>query len=133
MAAPTPHHRHQASLEHVIDPVQPVPLSATQRANARRILYQLVEAFEAADNVRGARVPFVYPRLVRYTYEYSLSDDSRDIFLRAFLVAMEPGLNNDAVLDTESLKPRFTTFAAYLLDNFFLPCTMSFSPPPLFE
>ncbi len=62
---------------------------------------------------------------MRYTYEYSLSDDARDIFLRAFLDAMELGLDNDAVLDMQSLKPRSTAFAAYLLDNFFLPCTVS--------
>lgn len=98
---------------------------AAQRANARRILYHLVEALEAADDVRGTRLTFVLPRLVRYTYEYSLSDESRDIFLRAFLNAMELGLDSDAVLDMPSLKPRFTAFAAFLLDNFFLPLEAS--------
>ncbi|EPE04047.1 hypothetical protein F503_04895 [Ophiostoma piceae UAMH 11346] len=85
MAALTPHHQRQASLEYIINPVQLVPLSAAQRANARRILYQPIEAFEGADNVRGTRVIFIQPRLVRYTYEYSLPSASQDIFLRAFL------------------------------------------------
>ncbi|OAA54549.1 hypothetical protein SPI_08795 [Niveomyces insectorum RCEF 264] len=57
------HHRHQASLEHIIYPTEPAPLSTAQRANARRILYQLVDAFGAVDNVRSTRTTFIHPRL----------------------------------------------------------------------
>ncbi|OAA55355.1 hypothetical protein SPI_08450 [Niveomyces insectorum RCEF 264] len=125
MASPVPHHRHQASLESIIDLTQPAPLSPAQRANARRILYQLVECFEALDNVRSSRFSYIYPRLVRYTYEYSVSEESRDIFLRAFLNAMALGLDDETDSDFESLKPLFDGFAGYLLDNFFLPLKAS--------
>ncbi|OAA62016.1 hypothetical protein SPI_04875 [Niveomyces insectorum RCEF 264] len=68
MASPTPHHRHQASLESINDPAQPVRLSPAQRANARRILYQIVEFFEALDDVRSSR---------RSRFE-QYGDDARD-------------------------------------------------------
>ncbi|OAA54148.1 hypothetical protein SPI_09082 [Niveomyces insectorum RCEF 264] len=134
MASPVPHHRHQASLESVIDPKAPPPLDPAQRAHAARVLYRIIEHFDALDNDdsgnRSRSRTYSRPRLVRYTYEYVLSDESRDLFLRAFFKAMAlaldgHGLSGDRELDFEVLKPLFVDYADYLMDNFFLPLKAS--------
>ncbi|KIH95185.1 hypothetical protein SPBR_03549 [Sporothrix brasiliensis 5110] len=133
MTSPGPHHRHQASLESVIDPTPPPPLDPAQRANATRVFYRIVEHFDALDNHdgnRGRSHTYSQPRLVRYTYEYALSEESRDIFLRAFFKAVALGLDEnelgeDRELDFENLNPLFSGFAEYLLNNFFLPCEIA--------
>lgn len=133
MASPVPHHRHQASLEDVIDLSPQVPLGAGQRTSARRVFYRIVEHFEAHEppiDYRARKPSYSQPRLVRFTYEYARSDESRDIFLRAFCKAValdldgaEEGVEPGAELDLEELKPLFNGFAEHLMDNFFLPCT----------
>ncbi|OAA66921.1 hypothetical protein SPI_01497 [Niveomyces insectorum RCEF 264] len=104
------------------------PLDPTDRATARRTFYRIVEHFEAIDpyHSRATRAQssttYSQPRLIRYTYEYALSDDSRDIFLRAFFGSLALDLSQDYNdLDFQELAPLFTGFAEYLIDSFFLP------------
>ncbi|OAA63380.1 hypothetical protein SPI_03543 [Niveomyces insectorum RCEF 264] len=145
MTSPVPHHRHQASLEGVIDLSPQPPLGPAQRAYARRVFYRIVEHFEAANtssadrNNAGAsrsdNRTYSQPRLVRYTYEYALSEESRDTFLRAFFKSIALGFDEDTghsqsgggdvELDFEDIKPLFSGFAEYLMDNFFLPLKAS--------
>lgn len=127
MSAPSPLHRHQSSLESVIDFLAKAPLGINQRNDARRRFYRIVEHFGAGGAIDSVPLQYEPPRLVRCTYEYALSDESRDNFLRAFFQAMAlsltgQGNDNDADLDDlEDLRSLFFGFASYLLDHFFLP------------
>ncbi|KAI3322875.1 hypothetical protein HD806DRAFT_119437 [Xylariaceae sp. AK1471] len=137
MSAPSPLHRHQSSLEGVIDFSAETPLGTNQRNDAKRRFYRIVEHFGASGTIDN-RVPPLYepPRLVRCTYEYALSDESRDNFLRAFFQAMALSLTgqgdgNDGDLnDLEDFRSLFFGFASYLLDHFFLPIKASTKKTP---
>ena len=134
MSAPSPLHRHQSSLESVIDFLAKAPLGINQRNDARRRFYRIVEHFGAGGAIDSVPLQYEPPRLVRCTYEYALSDESRDNFLRAFFRAMALPLarqDNDTDLeDLDNLRPLLFGFASYLFDNFFLPSNLyrSFSP-----
>ncbi|KAK5631714.1 hypothetical protein RRF57_007428 [Xylaria bambusicola] len=124
MSTPLPLHRHQSSLECVIDFSAEAPLGINQRNDARRRFYRIVEYFGAGGAINTIPRQYEPPRLVRCTYEYALSDDARDNFLRAFFRAMALPLavhDNDRDLDDlEDLCPLFFGFASYLFDSFFL-------------
>ncbi|KAI0540055.1 hypothetical protein GGR58DRAFT_511909 [Xylaria digitata] len=117
--------RHQSSLEGVIDFSTEAPLGINERNDARRRFYRIVEHFGAGGAIDSVPPQYEPPRLVRCTYEYVLSDESRDNFLRAFFRAMAlslTGQGNDHDLnDLDDLGSLFYGFASYLLDNFFLP------------
>ncbi|KAI1318487.1 hypothetical protein F5Y16DRAFT_406297 [Xylariaceae sp. FL0255] len=137
MSAPSPLHRHRSSLEGVIDFSAERPLGINQRNDARRRFYRVVEHFGAGAGGAIDRVPPQYepPRLVRYTYEYALSDESRDNFLRAFFRATELSLSrqgdDDSDLDDlENLHSLFFGFASYLLDHFSYPASTKKTPQP---
>ncbi|OAA57394.1 hypothetical protein SPI_07053 [Niveomyces insectorum RCEF 264] len=105
------------------------PLNAAERASARRLFYRIVEHFEViSDRARHGPGSQTYskPRLIRCTYEYTLSDESRDLFLRSFfgalaLPAFGDGTEGDGELevDYEELMPLFDGFAECLMDKFF--------------
>ncbi|CAK7219601.1 hypothetical protein SCUCBS95973_003870 [Sporothrix curviconia] len=136
--SPRQHHRHQASLEDVLDLASTAqdPLGPEERATARRTFSRVVEHFEAADPYRNITraeraTSYSQPLLIRHTYEYALSDESRDIFLRAFFASVELDLASaHAELDFDVLTPRFNGFADYLIDNFFLPLKASTRKTP---
>ena len=122
--ASAPHLRHQSSLEGVIDLNPTEPLAPDQRALARAKFYQIVDRVGASTDR-----PYNRPLLVKLTYEYARSEESRDNFLRAFFQAMAISIEDDQDvfrLDEnhqleEELRTTLTQFADYLLDNFFLP------------
>lgn len=129
---------HQLSPEGVIEFLVEAPLDIHQRNSARRRFYHIVEHFGAGGATDNSVPPqYEPPRLIRCTYEYALSDESRDNFLRAFFRAMTLSLttsqdndndNDNDLSDLEHIRPLFFNFAAYLLDNFFLPSNDYFSP-----
>lgn len=133
MSMPSPH-RHQSSLEAVIDFSAEAPLGINQRNNARRRFYRIVEYFGAGGAIDSVPPQYEPPRLVRCTYEYALSDGSRDNFLRAFFRAMALPLagqdNDDDLDDLDNLRPLLFRFASYLFDNFFLPIGASAKKTP---
>ncbi|EQL29810.1 hypothetical protein BDFG_07621 [Blastomyces dermatitidis ATCC 26199] len=122
-------HRHQSSLEGIINFSGPQPFAADQRARAQRRFYSIINHFDITDNSR--RVGYRRPLLVRYTYEYSRSELSQDIFLRAFFEFMKVDVagEEDIDFDDEGLENQLgknlITFADFLLDNFFLPLKAS--------
>ncbi|POR34512.1 Uncharacterized protein TPAR_05261 [Tolypocladium paradoxum] len=118
MGSPSP--LHQSSLEGVIDFSREPPLGAEQRINAKRRFYRIVE--HVSDSKSSNKRTYSRPRLVRFTYEYALCEESRDNFLRAFFRAMALSMDGDDEFDYEELGSVFFGFADYLLDNFFLPC-----------
>lgn len=131
-----PLHCSQLSPEGVIDFSAEAPLEVHQRSDARRRFYRIIEHFGAGGATDSVPAQYEPPRLIRYTYEYALSDESRDNFLRAFFRAMALSLtgqdNDNDLNDLENLRPVFSNFASYLLDNLFLPSNTYFGPPPLF-
>ncbi|KAI0809665.1 hypothetical protein GGR55DRAFT_159929 [Xylaria sp. FL0064] len=135
MSAPSRLHRHQSSLEGIIDFSAEEPLGIHQRNDAKRRFYRIVEHFEASGAIDRAPPKYEPPRLVRYTYEYALSEESRDNFLRAFFRAMtlsltgQNGDDND-LDDLENIHSLFFGFASYLLDYFFLPIKSSTKKTP---
>lgn len=125
MSAPSPLHRHQSSLEGVIDISAEAPLGINQRNDGRRRFYRIVEYFGAGDAIDSVPLQYEPLRFIRSTYEYALSDDARDNFLRAFFRAMalsiaKPGDDHD-LDDIDDLRPLLFGFASYLLDSLFLP------------
>ncbi|KAK2759095.1 hypothetical protein FQN54_003194 [Arachnomyces sp. PD_36] len=118
-------HRHQASLEDIINFSGPEPLAVDQRAGAKRIFYSIVTYFEG----ETSDVAYSRPLLVRYMYEYSRSELSQDTFLRAFFDFM--GLDITAEHDPDfegdrsKLSEGLASFADFLLDNFFIPLKAS--------
>ncbi|KAI8943957.1 hypothetical protein F4801DRAFT_305182 [Xylaria longipes] len=133
--SPSPLHRHQSSLEGIIDFSAEEPLGIHQRNDAKRRFYRIVEHFGASGAIDRAPPKYEPPRLVRYTYEYALSEESRDNFLRAFFRAMTLSLtgqnDDDNDLDNlENIYSLFFGFASYLLDYFFLPIKFSTKKTP---
>ncbi|KAI0434260.1 hypothetical protein F5Y09DRAFT_265746 [Xylaria sp. FL1042] len=120
-----------------LPPLAPFHLQAAkclERNDARRRFYRIVEYFGAGGAINSVPRQYEPPRLVRCTYEYALSDDARDNFLRVFFRAMALPLamqDNDHDLDDlEDLRPLFFGFASYLLDSFFLPIGASTKKTP---
>lgn len=122
-ASPLPHHRHQSSLEGIIS-FSPTPaFDAAERTVARRRFYRIINHFQDANE--SCHSQYSRPVLIRLTYEYARSEESRDLFLRAFFKSI--GLpvisdNDSDFANKEGLSSAIAIFADYLIDNFFLPC-----------
>lgn len=123
-----PHHRHQSSLEGIIYVSSEAPLEPSQRHQARRKSYHIISYFEATEATSdGPRGPYNRPLLVRLMYEYSRSEKSQDIFLRAFFqsVALPIDGEDDVDFDNTELEAALICFAEHLFANFFLPLKAS--------
>lgn len=119
------HHRHQVSLEGIVDFLPPPALSDQQRINASRRFYSIVNHFDNGENPTGG-VSYNRPRLIRLTYEYALSNESRDLILQAFFRSLGLALDDEAEVvfggQEDDIRSNVYGFAEYLMDNFFLPC-----------
>ncbi|CAK7220753.1 hypothetical protein SCUCBS95973_004269 [Sporothrix curviconia] len=135
MAGPS-HHRHQASLEDVLDfsSTTPTPLLATERAGAQRTFYHIVDHFRALEvNTGPGGDPQRYSQalLIRSTYEQAISQISKDIYLRAFFQALSLDLSTPTTaLRLDELAAPFVDFAEYLMNSFFLPMRASTGQTP---
>ncbi len=125
----SPHLRHQSSLSKIINlsSFEPsAPLEAGQRARTRDKFYHIVKHFEAA-NTNDTERKYCRPALVRLTYENSRSDESKDMFLRAFFSIAALSMDSEDHIDLGDLhietdiRSALFNFADYLFDNFFLP------------
>ncbi|KAL7784893.1 hypothetical protein V8C37DRAFT_395026 [Trichoderma ceciliae] len=131
--APQPHLRHQSSLEGIIDFSQGPLLTSEQHAKAKRKFYQIVNHFI---NARCNHGQYNRPLLIRYTYEYALSEKSQNIFLNAFFQSIALSVDDENGLDftnkemVEELGSMFSNFSEYLMDNFFLPLKASTRKTP---
>ncbi|EER25929.1 hypothetical protein CPC735_043730 [Coccidioides posadasii C735 delta SOWgp] len=112
--------RHQSSLEGIINFHDPQPLPADQRHHAQRRFYKIVNNFDDGNRTSGYKRSL----LVRYTYEYSRSELSKDTFLRAFFEFMEVDFVGEGDRDFDDqaqVGRKLAEFADFLLDNFYLP------------
>ena len=115
-------HHHLASQDNIINFSGPQPLAADQRARAKRGFYSIVTHFRAAEITDAA---YSRPLLLRYMYEYSLSELSQNTFLRAFFdfMGLDIAVEHDPDFEGEEnqLSESLAGFADFLLDNFFIP------------
>jgi hypothetical protein len=132
----SPHHRHQASLEGIIDFSSNQPLDPVERNEATRIFHQIISYCEPLQSNK----PYKRTTLIRVTYEHTLSQDN---FLRHFFLhigeeaysegqspesSFSQSLAHFATFDTTTKEQKndvekcLSAFADYLFDNFFLPC-----------
>lgn len=120
-----PLHRHQSSLEGILEFSSRPPLNPTQRQTAACQFIRLVDHFNSTpppgDNYDRVQ-------LVRLTYEYARSEESKENFLRAFFESIGHPLheeNNEISIDLSNPDDRLLnsirSFADYLFENFFLP------------
>ncbi|TGJ83076.1 hypothetical protein E0Z10_g5688 [Xylaria hypoxylon] len=128
MVPPSLLHRHQSSLEGIIDFSTEPPLGTKQRSVAKDRFNRIVDYFNTDDP--SNRSPYGRSQLIRFTYQYALSEQSQDNLLRAFFQAMTLSLDDDDDFDFDELRPKFFSFADYLLDNFFLPLKASTKKTP---
>ncbi|KAH6606368.1 hypothetical protein Trco_005521 [Trichoderma cornu-damae] len=129
----------QSSSQGVINFSRQPLLEPEERARAKRKFYRLVNRFQY---IRHGVEKYNRPLLIRYTYEYTLSDESRDFFLQAFFQYLALSMTDDGDLHlsdeelVEELGSAFSNFSDYLLDNFFLPLKAStkktLQPSPVF-
>ncbi|KAK7415185.1 hypothetical protein QQZ08_012413 [Neonectria magnoliae] len=110
------------------------PLTPAQRLSADRRFNQLVNHFDAPDS---SYTDYDRVKLVRLTYEYARSEESKGYFLRAFFESA--GLEIDAEQEDidltdaatqAKLRDSLVNFAEYLFENFFLPLKSSTKKTP---
>ncbi|KAI3339695.1 hypothetical protein F4824DRAFT_35029 [Ustulina deusta] len=128
MVPPSPLHRYQLSLEGVIDFSTEPPLGTDQRSVAKDRFNRIIDYFNTDDP--SDRSPYNRSQLIRFTYQYALSEQSQDNLLRAFFRAMTLSVDDNDNSDFEELRSKFFGFADYLLDNFFLPLKASTKKTP---
>ncbi|KAJ2989592.1 hypothetical protein NUW58_g3390 [Xylaria curta] len=125
MAAPL--HRHQSSLEVILNfSSRPPPLATELRGHASRRFYEICQHFDTGVPVDN----YSRPRLVRCTYEYSLSQESKDHFLRVFFQAIDLRIDGNKPISFENVRSKFFQFGDHLFDNFFLPVKASTKKTP---
>ncbi|KAI5861110.1 hypothetical protein GGS23DRAFT_612060 [Durotheca rogersii] len=128
-------HQHQASLESILDFSGPLSLSSDQRNRASRRFYQIVNHFDVDAEIEPSRgASYNRPRLIRLTYEYALSEDSRDLLLQAFFRSIRLDFDDEGDVifgdGEEELRQDMIGFAEYLMDNFFLPLKAAANQTP---
>ncbi|EPE06409.1 hypothetical protein F503_02537 [Ophiostoma piceae UAMH 11346] len=124
------------SLEEVIDMSSRLVLQASSEPDARetaavlkaagQTFHGIVAHFEKIDPYLDIPHPkrctsYSQPSLILHMYKFALSEESKNLFLRAFFGWMELAMDSNAELDFEKLAPRFEKFAEYLIHSFFLP------------
>ncbi|OAA53590.1 hypothetical protein SPI_09297 [Niveomyces insectorum RCEF 264] len=128
------HHRHQVSLENVINLRATKQLSAPERAQARTKFASITSHFETA-NPGLSSAPYDKLKLFRLTYEYSRSEESRDIFLLAFMQSAKLAIDDQPLDLTDrdveaSICSTISEFADFLIESFFLPLRASSKQTP---
>jgi hypothetical protein len=128
MAAPS--HRHQSSLEGIIDLSEADPIfeNEQQRALAIDRFRRIIAHFEKSEQQPASQYGDGYnrPALVRLTFEYALSSDSQDKVLKGFFQSLAIGMLDDSIdlsddREVTSLRELVFSFADHLIYHFFLP------------
>ncbi|KAK7427563.1 hypothetical protein QQZ08_005838 [Neonectria magnoliae] len=126
-------HRHQSSLEGIIDFSTRPPLTPAQCLSASRRFNQLADHFDVSN---GSNKEYDRVKLVRLTYEYARSEESKGNFLRAFFESAGFSIEADEDIDLSDadreakVRDAFVNFAEYLFENFFLPLKSSTKKTP---
>ncbi|KHN98980.1 uncharacterized protein MAM_03442 [Metarhizium album ARSEF 1941] len=120
--------RHQSSLEGFINFSSSTPLQDIERLQAKTLFYKIVVYYENQTNITTNR-PYNRPKLVRLTYEYAITEASRDNVLRSFFDSIGLSMSGDVDLSCKETEANvwysLKGFADFLIDNFFLPLKAS--------
>ncbi|KAI0411238.1 hypothetical protein F5X98DRAFT_61660 [Xylaria grammica] len=117
----------QSLLEGILDFSEHLPPLGTElHSHASRRFYDICQHFD----VELRKGDYNRPRLVRYTYEYLLSEESRDIFLQFFFKSVDLQIDGNEPISFENIRPHFFDFAEYLFGNLFLPVKASAKKTP---
>lgn len=100
------------------------PLDAEEKAQARVKFYRIIYRYSKRKRDRSK-----YKRhlLIRYTYEYALSEESQIHFLQTFYQALELSIDGEGRINLDDKEQaaqlwlKISAFADFLVDNFYLP------------
>lgn len=125
MASPHLHHPSSLeSLEGLIRLSSSPPLEHEERIRARSRFYEILNRYENRTNVLS-NGQYSRTKLLQLTYEYAISEKSKDHVLRAFFNAIGLPMEEDGVglskEEEDGILPKLVGFADFLIDNFFLP------------
>lgn len=125
-------HRHQSHLDGIINfPPAPIFSNDEQRAQATARFRRIVNHSEAVEPAsRYNPLKYNRPALIRLTFEYARSAESRDRFLAAFFQSLALDILGHGDLSDEEfadLREPLFGFAEFLMTNFFLPRMLSLS------
>ncbi|KAK2735650.1 hypothetical protein FQN55_002161 [Onygenales sp. PD_40] len=113
-------HRREAPLEGLSNFSTPEPLPPSVRARAKQRFYSIIHHFKEVEPAQRSYPGYSRALLVRYLYEYSRSEISQDMVLRAFFDAMgldmEVG-NIDFDHDGDQLRESLASFAEFLIQG----------------
>ncbi|KAM3501172.1 hypothetical protein MY10362_005769 [Beauveria mimosiformis] len=118
------HRRHRDSLERLINFSSSPPLTEEARNQAETRFYAIVDHFRDQD---PSKDEYDRTALVRYTYEYALTEKAKDNLLQAFFGSITIPLTDTVDVDLTNKEKeneiwsKLAGFADYLLNNFFLP------------
>ncbi|EFY85509.1 hypothetical protein MAC_08456 [Metarhizium acridum CQMa 102] len=131
-----PLHRHQSSLEGFVNFSSSTPLQDTERLQARTLLYKIVQHYENQSNIT-TNSPYNRPKLLRLTFEYATTEESKDNVLRAFFNSIGLSMTGDVDLSCKKTEANvwfsIKGFADSLIDNFFLPLKASTRRAPQYS
>ncbi|EKJ74174.1 hypothetical protein NXS19_010817 [Fusarium pseudograminearum] len=134
MAPASSLHRHQSSPEGIIDFNAQPPLEPGLRLSASHRFYQIVNHFDASGSGNNGKYDRI--KLVRLTYEYARSEESKGNFLSAFFQSAAFPMDGEEAIDfgdadlEAELRTSLFNFAEYLFENFFLPLKASTKKTP---
>lgn len=117
----TPTHRHQDSLEEILNFSSSPPLGDSLRHHAEVRFYAILHHYDDRDP--DVKSKYNRPRLVRLLYDEAIEPKSKDNVLRAFFLAMKLPMDGPPLEDfSASMLTNLLGFADHLVHNFFLPC-----------
>ncbi|KAL7793095.1 hypothetical protein V8C37DRAFT_112446 [Trichoderma ceciliae] len=128
------HHRHQDSLERLLKFSPSPPLELNKRIQARDRFYEILQHYENTPSIPNS--PYNRLKLLRTTYDYAISEKSKDNVLRAFFNAVGLSMDEQDGLDfstkevEDQIFSKLVGFADFLIDNFFLPSSTKRTPQP---
>ncbi|WXC64574.1 hypothetical protein SNK03_010384 [Fusarium graminearum] len=107
MAPPaSPLHRHQSSLEGILDFSSQPPLDPSHRDCAKRRFDQIINHFEEDEGSRAGRDKYDRVKLVSLTYEHSTNETSKDRLLAAFFAFAGLPIATDEEINFDDLTRR---------------------------
>ncbi|ATY66725.1 hypothetical protein A9K55_000502, partial [Cordyceps militaris] len=118
------HRRHRDSLEGLIEFSSSPPLTEEARNQAETRFYAIVDHFR---DQNPSNDEYDRTALVRYTYEYALTEKAKYNLLQAFFGSLTIPLTDTVDVDLTNKQreneiwSNLAGFADYLLNNFFLP------------
>lgn len=123
-------HHHQPSVKSIIDSSGPPIIFENEQQRVRAIarFHRIVGYFEATEKAASKYgEEYNRPALVRLTFEYALSSESQDKFLKTFFESLAIEMFDDNNEHVNEFREPLFGFADHLIDCFFVPCMSSIS------